>query len=53
MIRIIKIIVKIITKILNCIGAVVGSNFVGALLDGKCNAIFITNSSLLLGKIVR
>lgn len=25
----------------------------GALLGGKCNAIFITNSSLLLGKTVK
>lgn len=30
-------------------GAVVGSNFVGAFLDGNCNVIFITNSTLLLG----
>lgn len=30
-------------------GAVVGSNFVGALLDGQCDAIFVINSSLLLG----
>ncbi|XP_037050123.1 synaptic vesicle glycoprotein 2B-like [Bradysia coprophila] len=30
------------------IGAVVGSNFVGALLDGECSAIFTINASLLL-----
>lgn len=29
-------------------GAVVGSNFVGAFLDGNCSAIFVMNSSLLL-----
>lgn len=30
-------------------GAVVGSSFVGAFLDGECNLIFTINSSLLLG----
>lgn len=31
------------------IGAVLGSNFVGAMLGSECDTIFVTNSSLLLG----
>lgn len=39
-------------QIFNFTGAVVGSNFVGALLDGNCDTIFIANSSLLLGDFI-
>lgn len=32
------------------IGAIVGSNYTGALIDGNCNVIFILNASILLSK---
>lgn len=32
------------------IGAIVGSNYTGALIEGNCDVIFILNASILLGR---
>lgn len=32
------------------VGAIVGSNYTGALIEGYCDGIFILNASILLGK---
>lgn len=35
------------------IGAVVGSNFVGAVLDGNCEYVFSVFTALLSGEVIR